>query len=186
MSRRMGRPKQLLPVAGTPLLIAAAAPLAQSAADGLIVVTTSAIAERIDWTVLANTTVVLSDAPSSEMIDSIRLGMEAWAKRCPLGPGDGFLVCPGDQPGISIADVDACLRAFRAAPDGIIIAARERRRGHPIIFPGSFAGFVRSAACDGGLSALPRGHADRVRLVECATAAVVRDVDTDADYKRLA
>jgi nicotine blue oxidoreductase len=67
----------------------------------------------------------------------------------------------------------------------IVVAARGGRRGHPMIFPASLAAFVESAACDSGLNALPREHAARVKLVECASPGVSRDVDTPADYRAL-
>ena len=37
---------------------------------------------------------------------------------------------------------------------------------------------------DAGLRAVPRTHADRVRLVECSNESVLRDIDTPGDYGR--
>ena len=70
-------------------------------------------------------------------------------------------------------------------PGKIVIACVGRRRGHPIIVPGTLIEFVRSSAADGGLNAVPHAHADRVRTVPCHSAGVVRDVDTPEDYRRL-
>ncbi|MCH8912696.1 MAG: NTP transferase domain-containing protein, partial [Planctomycetes bacterium] len=103
-----------------------------------------------------------------------------------LAPSDGFLILPADQPGIDMADIDRCIAEFSTDTTRIVIATHGERRGHPMIFPASLEPFVRSDACDGGLNALPRTHADRVVTVPCGSPGVIRDIDTPDDYKKLA
>jgi len=129
--------------------------------------------------------VVLNDDETSEMIDSIRLGLAAWSQRADVHERSGFLVCPGDHPGISTADFNACISAFRANPTRIVVATRGGRRGHPLVFPAALAVFVQSAACAGGLNAVVRERADRVTPVELTSPGVTRDVDTAEDYRGL-
>lgn len=133
----------------------------------------------------ARVLIALNDDAESEMIDSIRAGLNQWERRGPLQAPDGILVTPGDKPGIAVADIDRCLAAFRADPETIVIATHNGRRGHPIIFPAALAGFVRGAACDQGLSALPHAHPRLIRLIACDSRAVTRDVDTPEDYEKL-
>lgn len=180
-SRRMGTPKQLLDVGGRTMIAAVVEPLLASAVAGVVVVTNPEIApgfpafgERVVIALIAD--------PAAEMIESVRCGLRAWRERGGVGDQDGFLVCPSDQPGISTADFDRCITAFRADPSRIIVASRDGKRGHPVIFPVGDAAFVCSDACDRGLNALPRTHHDRVRLVECASPGVTRDIDTPDDY----
>lgn len=178
-SRRMGRPKQLLPVHGEGMLSAVASTVAASSVDGVLVVTHSLIARQlqIDW---GRIRLTLNDDPSSEMIDSIRIGMDAWERRAPT---DGYMIVPGDLPGLSAADVDRCLEAFRGDPGTIVIATYGGRRGHPMIFPAALSAAVRGAVCDNGLRALAGVYPDLVRLTACPSAAVTRDIDTPEDYE---
>jgi len=197
-SERMGRAKQLLDVGGRPMLLAVLEPLLASDVAGVVLVTQRVIAEqlglsregkgglpfqrRVRDSDAGKLVVAYNDNESAEMIDSIRIGLRTWRERTLIADRDGFLVCPADQPGIATADFNACIAAFRAAPDRIVIAARAGRRGHPLVFAAALAAFVESAACDGGLHALPHAHADRVTLVECSSPGVTRDVDTPADW----
>lgn len=181
-SRRMGTAKQLLDVGGRPMLLAVVEPLEASRVSGVVVVTHRELARQVWDRLPPGVLLAENDDERSDMIDSVRRGLATWRARTSLGPRDGVLVCPGDHPGISTADFDACLTAFRAAPDRIVIAAREGRRGHPIIFPAALAAFVDSPKADAGLRALPREYADRVLIVERASPGITRDVDTPEDY----
>lgn len=182
-SRRMGAPKLLLPVAGQPMLIRTMETLLAGGAVPLFVVTTAELRDRLALSGRPDVHVVLNDAPDSEMIDSVRIGLRAAERLLP--PAAGFLVCPADHPALSAGDVRACLIAFCETPDRIVIASHGGRRGHPLIFPSADAAYVHSAACDGGLHALARAHAPRVRLVACSSPGVTQDVDTPFDYEAI-
>lgn len=181
-SRRMVGAKQLLSVGGRPMLLATLEPLLAAHVEGVVVVTHRRIVEALPQLQDPRVIVVRNDDESSEMIDSVRLGIDAWQRQTTIAAKDGFLICPGDHPGISLADVETCLSAFTAAPDRIVIATRDARRGHPLIFPAALAEFVRSTACAGGLNALPHSYPPLVLEVPCRSPAVVRDIDTPADY----
>ena len=184
-SRRMGRAKQLLDLGGRPMLLATVEPLAAAQIAGVMVVTHRLIARQISAALPAGVLLGRNDDEHSEMIDSVRLGLRAWFERASVAERDGFLVCPADHPGITAADFDACLRAFRRDAGRIVVASRAGRRGHPIIFPASLAPFVQSPACDRGLNALPRAFPESVVLVACRSPAVTRDIDTEADCDRV-
>jgi molybdenum cofactor cytidylyltransferase len=183
-SRRMGAPKQIQPVGQGTLLDAVLKPLTPEVA-GTIVVTYSEIAEQLELGRFPHTHLAMNDNPRSEMIDSIRIGLGQWRARERIAENDGFLVCPGDHPGIAAEDFRRCVAAFRSDSGRIVIAARGGQRGHPIIFPTSLAPFVESPACDGGLHALPNAHPQMVQLVICESVGITRDVDTPEDYERL-
>lgn len=201
-SRRMGRPKQLIDVGGRPMLWRLAETMA--AVEGIadvMIVTRCAIIDALgasnDELSNGKIRVVFNEDESSEMIDSIRVGLRACREREDIAPRDGILVCPGDYPGLTTAVFAACVGAYRAdvsrvsgagsakasANDrgSIIIASHGGRRGHPIILPAELIPFVMSPACDGGLNALTREFADRVQLVELPTDAVLRDADEPGD-----
>lgn len=187
-SRRMGRTKQLLDVAGRPMLIGLLDTLRAAGVDRMIVVTTRSIASALRLDDSMQFTLVFNDSPDTQMIDSVRLGLNAAPPRDDVhgraDSPDGFLVCPADHPKLSAADVRACIDEFTRHPHDIIIAARGGRRGHPIIFPVALAAVVRSPACDRGLNGLPAELPERVRLVDCSSEGVTRDVDTPDDLQQ--
>jgi CTP:molybdopterin cytidylyltransferase MocA len=180
----MGAPKQIKPVGRSTLLDAVLQPLTPEVA-GTVVVTYREIAEQLKVDRFPRTYLAINDDPQSEMIDSIRIGLGEWCGRETIAENDGFLVCPGDHPGIAAEDFRRCVEAFRRNSSRIVIAAHQDQRGHPIIFPASIAAFVESASCDGGLNALPNAHAEKITLVPCESVGVTRDVDTPDDYRNL-
>ncbi|MCH7702448.1 MAG: nucleotidyltransferase family protein [Planctomycetes bacterium] len=197
-SHRMGRAKQLLDCGGRPMLFAVLEPLMAADVGGVALVTNRSIVERIDlieaggpclrtWVGESenDTFIVYNDDPSSEMIDSVRIGLSAWDARESISPHDGFLVCPADHPDIPTSDFNQCIKAFIDNPNRIVIATRDGRRGHPIILPAELMTFVESPACDGGLNALRQAFPDRVLQVATVSAAVTRDIDTPDDYEAL-
>lgn len=194
LSRRMGRPKQLIDVGGRPMLLRLAETMAAvDGIGGVVIVTRRAIIDALGASnvELSNgrIRVAFNEDESSEMIDSIRVGLRVWGEQESITPRDGILVCPGDYPGLTTNAFATCAGAYRSAIDSaamvagaaqtpIIIASHGGRRGHPIIFPAGLIPFVKSSACDNGLNGLMRTFADRVRLVELPTDAVLRDADT--------
>lgn len=128
--------------------------------------------------------VVVNDDATTQMIDSIRIGLETDNDEVDSEVA-GYLVCPCDAPGIAAADVRRCLDVFAETSDHIVVATHGGHRGHPMIFPASLAAAVRSAECDGGLNRLTRNRPQQVREVSCASAGTVANVNTQADYERL-
>jgi molybdenum cofactor cytidylyltransferase len=186
-SRRMGQPKQLLEYDGRPLLVRVVdAALKSDVTDVTVVVHADigrALGVQLKTPEQKRLHILENPAPHSEMIDSVRIALRALRERHAARPADGFLVSPGDLPDLTAADFNACIDAFREAPDRIVIASHNGRRGHPLIFPATLAEYVLSPACDQGLHALPREHDSIVRLVERPTPSVTRDANTTHDLE---
>jgi molybdenum cofactor cytidylyltransferase len=183
-SRRMGSDKQLLPVHGRPMLEGITTILSQAPLAALAVVTHPVIHRQLHLERLPGVFVVLNEDAESQMIDSIRMGLHALAECDGIGAEDGILVCPGDKPGITLEDVEACIKAFIARPDMIIVAAHHGHRGHPMIFPGSLVHEVHTALCNEGLNQLIKAHEDLIWEVP-RHKAILEDIDTPEDYLRL-
>ena len=177
-SARMGTPKQLLPVRDRPMLLGVVDALLAGGADALALVIPPHLRERLG-DLSAGVRIVTNDRETSEMIDSIRMGLDA------SGPCDGYLVCPSDAAGITADDVRRCADAFRETPDRIVIASHGGRRGHPVIFPATLADAVRSRECDAGLNQLARNRPNLVRIVKCDSRGTITNVNTRDEYERL-
>ena len=195
LSRRMGRPKQILPYRGSTVLGTVVRTLLGAELDGVMVVTRTEFLRTLDLPADARVSVVINDNDTSQMIDSIRLGL---ASLFGAFPGDaseeppprleslrraGVLVLPGDMPGVTSDTCRRCIDAFRKDPTRIVVATHLARRGHPVIFPASLRPDVDRHPT--GLDAFLLALAGRTTLVETADAATLKDVDTWSDYESI-
>ncbi len=90
-----------------------------------------------------------------------------------------------DQPLIGPAVIDAVVAAHLDDGYDLAAAADSGRRGHPVLFGRPFFADVLAEPPEGSPRALLDRFADRLRLVEVATDAVITDIDTPEDYGRL-
>jgi molybdenum cofactor cytidylyltransferase len=180
-SVRMGQPKQLLPYGDRTILEAVIETMLASPMSGLSVVTHTDIAEELDLAEDPRFLTVINDDAQSQMLDSIRMGIDALVEALPAPADCGFCVCPGDMPGVDVASVTTCIRHFQEHPASIVVATFQAKHGHPIVFPLSLTSEL-SAITEGGLAELLRSHPDALSPVECETPGVAQDIDTPGDY----
>jgi molybdenum cofactor cytidylyltransferase len=180
--RRMGGPKPALPYGESTMAATVVSTLLAAGVNGVVVVTRNELRERLKLLDDPRVRTALNDAANSEMLDSIRIGLEA-LEAWPAAGRDAAVVVPADMPMLSAATCAACLAAYRAEPGCIVIAAHAGVRGHPLIFPLALREEV--ARLSGGLRELARRRPELIRLVACDDPAVTRDVNTPADYARL-
>ena len=184
-SARMGQPKQLMEIAGEPMLLAVARPIIQCPrVGGTVIVTNSLVVSNLDLTAI-DARVELNDEPDAEMIDSIRKGVERLEREPGLVIDDGILICPGDQPGLTAEDIAECCLAFYDQPSRLVIASHNGKHGHPVILPATRVPYLMSSNCDEGLHTLIQAHAYDLVTVELNNAAVLRNVNTPEDYEQV-
>jgi len=118
--------------------------------------------------------------PESEMLESVRCGLRVLPADCVA-----VLVAMGDQPTITAELLGEIVRAFRETNRGIVIPTFEGRRGHPMLFAARFRDEVMGEFNGEGLSGLRQKHSPEVLELPAASAHVLEDLDTPADYERL-
>lgn len=195
---RMGRAKQTLPFRGSTMVGSVARTLLDAGLDAIVVVTRSELIPGLGLPIDKKLSVAVNDDASSQMIDSIRIGLSALFDDRVVSSGEklvkpsrvdrtsdctGILVVPGDMPELALTTYRLCVAAFRREPTKIIVAAQNGRRGHPLVFPAALRHVVRQLG--GGLNALLDLHRDRVRLVETGDPAALEDVDTWDQFRSL-
>jgi molybdenum cofactor cytidylyltransferase len=181
-SRRMGEPKQLLPVHGRPLLEAALAAACESRLDEVVVVL-GAHADEIRRTVrLGRARVVLNPAYAEGMSTSLRAGIASLGSR--VGRA---VVILGDQPDISAEVVDLLLDTQAASGLPAAALSFDGLLHPPVVLAREMWGDIESLEGDVGCRALVRAHPELVAAVAAdRPGGHPVDIDTREDFERLA
>ncbi|HEX2644515.1 MAG TPA: nucleotidyltransferase family protein [Thermoanaerobaculia bacterium] len=186
LSRRMGRPKLLLPFRGRPVVAGVVEALRRAGVGPIVLVTSAERTDIQEWARAAGLLLAVNPAPERGMLSSIQTGVAA------LGGGDDLarrrevlLVAPADLPGLQAATVTELLRrqAESAAPLAVPVAGG--RRGHPLAIAPGLIPEIATLDLDVGLRQLLDRHAAEVLEVEVEDPGAVDDVDTPQDYERL-
>ena len=174
-SRRLGRPKQLLPYNGSTLLDHTVATARACEFDQLLVAVggeADKVRSRVD---LTGSDVVVNPGFGTGCSSSIAVAMEA------LDPATTVLVLMlGDQPGVVPATVRVLLAARGDAP--IAVCRYEDGRGHPFAFGREVFDDLCGLHGDKAVWRMLDERANDVAEVPVA-GRVPLDVDTWADYE---
>lgn len=184
MSTRLGRPKQLLPLGGRPIVEHVARRARASKADRAFAVIGAA--RDATENLLEHT---LDEIVINERYPRGQGSSIATAVRYLIGTDDLFGTCDavvfllGDQPAIDTAVIDAVIDAWHSGA-GIVMAKYSDRVGHPVLFDRQYwSELVELDGDEGGRSVITRHQAD-VRYVPVEGTSPM-DVDTDLDWRRL-
>lgn len=105
-SRRLGRPKQLVPIDGQPLILYIIDQIRSSRVDELLVVL-GANADEIEGIIPGNVDILHNPNWSDGMSTSIRAGVEYFS-----GQSDALMICVVDQYALTIAYINQLLELF--------------------------------------------------------------------------
>jgi molybdenum cofactor cytidylyltransferase len=174
-STRLGRPKQLLRYGDGTLLghvvsVARACPF-----DQLIVAIGGAAGEVRAAVDLAGADVVQNDAYGAGCSSSIAAALHRLDRRC-----DVLVLMLGDQPGVTVATVEALLAGRGRAP--MAVCRYDDGPGHPIAFGHDMFAELAELHGDRGVWRLLDRHAGAAIEVS-VPGPIPLDVDTEADYQ---
>jgi molybdenum cofactor cytidylyltransferase len=185
-SRRMGRPKLLLPFHGGPLVGGVVNALLGGGAGEIVLVTAPDDEELRGWARRAGIASAVNPAPERGMLSTIRAGIAALGGAAELARrGATLLVSPADLPNLRAETVAGLLRRMREAGAPISEPVFHGRRGHPLAIAPALIPEIDTLDPDVGLRQLRDRHAAELLEVEVEDAGVVQDVDTPEDYERL-
>ncbi len=177
-SKRMGKPKQLLPFGRTTVVEQAVDNLLSSAVDEVIVVL-GYRAEEMAKTI-ADKPVKLAINPDYEqgMSTSIVAGLKLVDSRA-----RAVILTLGDQPLISSQTINRLIEEFYNHDKGIVIPTYQRRRGHPVIFAIKYLGELLEVKGDIGGRHIIDNHPDDILEVAVDSESIISDIDTGDDYQ---
>jgi molybdenum cofactor cytidylyltransferase len=97
----------------------------------------------------------------------------------------GVIVVPVDIPLIEAATIAEVRDAFIRGTSPVARATYQGRHGHPVVFGSAVFEELRCADPNTGAKMVVHAHASDILNVEVNDPAVLRDVDTLADYREL-
>lgn len=178
-SSRLGRPKQLLPYHGRPLLEWVLAAMAASRVDETVVVLGHE-GERIEREVdLRGVRAVYNEYYVEGLSASLRAGLAALGEDVTAA-----ILTVGDQPLLGADLVDALIDAHLQGEAAIVATDYGDYRGAPLLLHRALWPLAEEAQGDQGARALLRAYPGAVAAVP-VPPELAADIDTWEDYTRL-
>jgi molybdenum cofactor cytidylyltransferase len=177
-STRFGSAKQLVRVAGRPLLHTAVTRAAEVTGNALIVVLGAGAAELAPLLRHSPGSVLVNHEWREGLASSIRAGVARLPAACA-----GVMLVLADQAAVSTDDLRRLAGSWRKQPQYIAAALYAGTCGAPAIFPRSAFRELSELRGDAGARVLLRRNADRIVRVPMPSAAL--DVDTPEDLLAL-
>jgi molybdenum cofactor cytidylyltransferase len=180
-SARMGRPKQLLPVQGRPLLERVLAEVNDSEVDEVLVVLgghAAAIAAEVEF---GRARFLVNPDFGAGMSSSLKAGVRA------LGPDIGrVIIVLGDQPDVTALLIDQLLQLQSRSGRPSAALDFDGLLHPPVVLERALWGELEDLQGDVGCRALIRGHPERVAALPAGErGGHPIDIDTLDDYQRL-
>jgi molybdenum cofactor cytidylyltransferase len=179
-SKRMGRPKLLLPYRGSTILETVLESVLGAPVERTIVVLGRGRERMESLLRRLPIEIVVNPDPGRGMLSSVQAGLAV----LPSAPGAAFIV-PGDHPDLTPAVFAALLTAREASGKGLIVPIFQGRGGHPLLLDLAYRGEIFGLDPAVGLRRIIDLHPDDVLRLP-ADAGVIVDIDTPEEFHRAA
>jgi molybdenum cofactor cytidylyltransferase len=179
LSRRMGRPKLLLEVAGKPIIRHVVERVISSGIGQVLVVAPpehEALARALDGLPVR---FAVNPAPESGQGSSVVVGVKALASGTTAA-----LIALGDQPDVPVEVILTLLEALKKPGKSIAAPRYADGLGNPVLFAASVFPELLVLEGDRGARAVVERDPSRLAVVVIASP-MPRDIDTPEDYERL-
>lgn len=176
-SRRMGRPKALLPLENSTFL-GGILDLYRRLGIPTCVVLGADRDQILAGVDLSEVRIEVNPQVEDGPLSSLRLGLRALA-----GAASAVLVHPVDHPLVQLPSVVSMLERFERSPAAILVPEYQGEPGHPTLFPGLvFEELMRSPLAAGARWVVER-EARRVVRVPVDDPGVTRNIDRPEQYR---
>lgn len=174
-SRRLGRPKQTLPLGDTTLLGWVVRDVEASSLDQVIVVVGGSEDEARAGLALTRAEVVSNAAYASGCASSLLAGMDS------AGECDALMLILGDMPGVDAGVIDAVRDDWERHQPWAAVTDYRGVPGHPFVFSAAAFEALRALHGDKAVWKILDAQPERVRRVPI-DRPLPADVDTWEDY----
>ncbi len=176
-SRRMGRPKALLPL-GKKTFLTAIAGRYRRLGLPVAVVVGSELGQRLPAE-LSWTRSVVNPRVEDGPLSSLRRGLEVLPPDAPA-----VIVHPVDHPLVRPATLRSLLEMHLRHPEAILVPEFRGEPGHPTLFPRTVFAELREAPLESGARWVVERKPERVVRVPVQDPGVLRNIDTWELYRR--
>ncbi|NOX34202.1 MAG: nucleotidyltransferase family protein [Deltaproteobacteria bacterium] len=177
---RMGKTKQILPFASTTLLGRVIQNARESALYEIIVVLGHDAKKICKVVNFSGTKIVRNKEYKKGQSTSLIAGLENVSPLC-----SAAMFILADQPFVTAAIINKLIDALKTPEDRIAVPYCSGRRGNPVIIGNTFFGRIKSLSADTGARVLFDEFKEAVLKVTIQDNAILIDVDTMDDYKKL-
>ena len=177
-SKRMRRPKMLLPWGNTTVLGKVIETIHNAGINDILVVTGGAKNEVEK--LIANyelRTAYNQNYANNEMLASIQLGLQAQKPEA-----QATLICLGDQPQVEERSVRIVCEMFLANKSSIVVPSYQMRRGHPWLIAREFWEEVLQMRVQESMREFLNNHGKDIFYIEYDSPSILQDLDTPEDY----
>ena len=179
-SKRMGRPKLLLPLGGSTIIEQAVDNLLGSRVDEVVVVVGYRAQELERKIARKPVKIVRNRRYRQGMSTSLIAGLSAIDRRA-----QAIMVALADQPFVESPLIDELLEEFKKHDRGILVPVCQGRRGHPVVLSLKYRERLLALRGDVGARQLIEENPDDVLEVPVESESVNVDLNTPEDYTRL-
>ena len=177
-SSRMGELKQVMAVAGKPMVRQVAESLLNGGLELVVVIGHEYVRVQQALAGLPYE-YLINQHPEQGMFSSVKMGCAT------VNPGSPCLVMPCDCPGVIPPTLHQIQDAIADHPGKVIIPTFQGRKGHPVGLPALMAAHIALLPPDTpGLSSLWRHLPEKVVYLEVNDPAILRDFDTPEDLMK--
>ncbi len=176
-SKRMGRPKQLLPVGEYTMLGKVLQVFRESRVDRTVVVLGAGASKVRRSLKLLDEAIVVNRAYQEGMSGSLKAGLRAVE-----GEADAVIIALGDQPFLSPGTVDLMIETYLRKKASVVVPVYRGRRGNPVLFDRTLFPQLDGIAGDVGAKSVVTRNEANLAEAEVDDEGVVMDIDTPKDY----
>jgi molybdenum cofactor cytidylyltransferase len=179
-SKRMDRKKELLPIAGEPMIRVVVTKLLECRKIDEVIVVLGHLANEVGSALAGVTDDRLELIGNQRHKEGMGTSLAQGARACSWGT-DAIVVALADAPFFRVGDLDRLIDE-QAEGGGIVVPVFEGRRGHPVVFDSAFRQELEELTGDTGARRVLERSEEGVRGVELDDDGFLVDVDDPDDY----
>jgi molybdenum cofactor cytidylyltransferase len=177
-SKRMGRPKMLLPFGEKTIIENVIAAILESTINKVLVVLGAKQDKVLEKIRDLPIRTVVNPSFQQGMLSSVQAGFKALPQEAVAA-----LVLLGDQPSVSPSVIDRIREAFLASEKSIVVPTFQNQRGHPVLIAAKFCDEIQNLSPNVGLRQLLHDHPAEILEVSMEDEQILQDIDNVQDYR---
>lgn len=177
-SKRMGKPKLLLPWGETTVLGHVLQTIQAAEVTDILVITGGA-REGVERVCNAHQVRTLHnpDFEYTDMLESIQFGISGQ-----LPEVSATLICPGDHPQIETEVVQMVCASHQKQGCSLVVPSFKMRRGHPWLVARQYWAEILNLRSPQSMRDFLNNHSQEILYVEVNSPKILQDLDTPTDY----